>query len=239
MNTASTVAVTSQPYGDSALLVTTGGGTPAQRWEIIHCLAAALEAQPPVGVYDYVAAYDSLLIQIDTVPGLHEQIQTWVHHARASEAHHEMCPPRTFHIPTVYGGEHGADLNEVAAQLDLSVDQVIALHADTDWVVRIMGAPAGAPMMDRAPFLAPVSRRPEPRTSVPAGSVGLAGHQSVIYPVNSPGGWRLIGRTPVRLVDIGHNPPTPYRPGDIFRFEPINATEWASHEGHRPEPIHG
>ena len=219
-----------QPYGDSALLARAVGGTDEQRWRTVHQLADIIEADAVPGVMGLVATYDCLLIEFDCALTDHSAIEQALRRAEVRlGGDGAAVEPRWFCIPVVFGGEYGPDLPDVANQLGLTPEELVRLHTGTDWVVRFLGAPAGAPMMDGSPFPAPVGRCPRPRTQVPPGSVALAGLQAVIYPVLSPGGWRLIGRTPLRLVDIGRRPPTAYRPGDHFRFVPIDASQWQEH----------
>ena len=219
-------------YGDSALLVRAVAGSTEQRWQTVQRLADELQGAAVPGVHDLVATYDSLLVEFDCGRTTHGQVTGAVR--RAADRLGEDAPvaqPRRFRIPVVYGGEYGPDLPEVADQLGLPPAEVVRRHAGTDWVVRFLGAPVGAPMLDGSPFPTSVSRCPRPRTRVPAGSVAVAGAQSVIYPVTSPGGWRLIGRTPLRLVDVQRRPHVAYRPGDRFRFVSVAAANWTAHRG--------
>jgi KipI family sensor histidine kinase inhibitor len=197
------------PYGDSALLATASGGTTEQRWDLVRRLADAVRAP---GVVDVVATYDAVLLEFDCGRTTFEEVAAAV---RAVRFPRSASASVAFRIPVCYGGEHGPDLADVATQLGIPAADVIRLHAATPWTVRFRGSPAGAPMMDGSLFPTPITRRSQPRIRVPAGSVALAGHQSVIYPVASPGGWRIIGRTPLRLLELS------YRPGDILRFSRV------------------
>jgi KipI family sensor histidine kinase inhibitor len=131
----------------------------------------------------------------------------------------------------VYGGEHGPDLRIVAEQLGLTEREVVELHTGADLKVRCLGAPVGAPMMDGPAFPVPVPRLASPRTSVPPGSVAVAGRQAVICPMRSPGGWPLLGRTPLRVLDLESESLTAYRPGDTFHFVPIAPDQWDEYDG--------
>jgi inhibitor of KinA len=218
------------PYGDSAVLATAVGGSGEQRWQAVHQLADLVPAAAGLGV---VPTYDSLLVEFDCALTTHRDVAARLRAAGLDGAGPDAAgpgaagpgrtagSPRTFHVPVAYGGEHGPDLPAVAAELGLPAEEVVRLHSTTPWVVRFLGAPAGAPMLDGSPFPAHVPRRRRPRTRVPAGSVAVAGRQAVVYPVPSPGGWQLIGRTPLRLIDIGRVPHAAYRPGDVIRFVPI------------------
>jgi 5-oxoprolinase (ATP-hydrolysing) subunit B len=123
-------------------------------------------------------------------------------------------------IPVVYGGEAGPDLEWVAEQAAMSVAQVIELHASPIYQVLCIGFLPGFPYLSGLPAALATPRRETPRTSVPAGSVGIGGAQTGVYPCASPGGWQLIGRTAMRLFDRHASPPCRLRAGDRLRFIP-------------------
>ncbi|MFE2211101.1 allophanate hydrolase subunit 1 [Streptomyces canus] len=218
--------------GDSAVVAKAVGLDSESAWRLVHDLADALDAVQLPGVHGLVPTYDALLVEFDCAGVDHETVRRvlWREAARLG-AEHRRSTPRRFLVPVVYGGEHGPDLPEVAAQLGLSESEVVALHSGTDLTVRCLGAPAGAPMMDGPPFPVPVPRMASPRTRVAPGSVAVAGRQAVICPMPSPGGWPLLGRTPVRVLDLRDDPLTPYRPGDSFRFVPIEPERWDAYAG--------
>lgn len=215
--------------GDSAIMVTAARGDEAQRWETVHALADALEAAGIDGIHGLVPTYDTLLVEFDCVRVGHAVVRRAIAQAARQGRTRSRPEPVRFVVPVVYGGEHGPDLAIVAEQLGLSEQEVIDAHSGADLTVRCLGAPAGAPMMDGPAFGKPVPRLASPRTSVPAGSVAVAGRQAVICPLPSPGGWPLLGRTPLRVLDLGAERLTAYRPGDRFRFVPIEAGDWSTH----------
>lgn len=215
--------------GDSAVAVKAAGADAERRWEFVHALADAVEAAGLDGVYGVVPAYDSLLVEFDCTRTDHATVREAIRQAAFRPDPAGRPVPRRFVVPVVYGGEYGPDLPEVARQLGLTERQVIELHSGTPLTVRCLGAPAGAPMMDGPPFPKPVPRLGSPRTSVPPGSVAVAGRQAVICPVRSPGGWPLLGRTPLRVLDLDAEPFAAYRPGDRFRFVPITPAQWDEH----------
>jgi KipI family sensor histidine kinase inhibitor len=219
------------PYGEAAILIRTIGGDPEERWCAVRALARAARESAPGSVVDAVAAYDSLLIKVRTSTWAHADVERWVR--SVGEALGMLCPQvaRVIEVPVAYGGFAGPDLEAVARELELTPDELVGVHCSRRWTIRTLGSPAGAPMMDGGAIPGEVTRREEPRIAVPAGSVALAGRQCVIYPVRSPGGWRLIGRTPLQLVDLTQTPPTQYRPGDVIRFRPMVAREWDALEG--------
>ncbi|WP_284748989.1 5-oxoprolinase subunit B family protein [Amycolatopsis sp. RTGN1] len=222
--------------GDSAVMVTASHGDEAHRWETVHALADALETAGIDGVHGLVPTYDTLLVEFDCVRVGHVVVRRAIAQA-AGAARSRLAAPARFVVPVVYGGDHGPDLAIVAERLGLSEQDVIDAHSGEDLVVRCLGAPVGAPMMDGPAFGKPVPRLASPRTSVPAGSVAVAGRQAVICPLPSPGGWPLLGRTPLRVLDLGADRLTAYRPGDRFRFVPIDATEWSRYAGRPLEAV--
>jgi KipI family sensor histidine kinase inhibitor len=139
--------------------------------------------------------------------------------------------PREFDVPVVYGGEYGPDLAAVAALQRISTADVVSLHCAKTYVIRCLGAPAGSPMMDGPDFPEPVPRLKDPRLSVPAGAVAVAGRQAVIAPATAPGGWCVIGQTPLSVLNLDNEPLVPYLPGDVLRFRPIPASDFSGLAG--------
>lgn len=231
MRGAAPAVLTVSDCGDSALVARPQGLAPDPAWRFVHALAAALDAVQLPGVHGLVPAYDALLVEFDCALVGHDTVRS-VLRREAGRLGAEPAPrARRFVVPVVYGGEFGPDLPEVARQLGLSEREVVAIHSGTDLTVRCLGAPAGAPMTDGPPFPAPVPRLASPRTRVEPGAVAVAGRQAVICPMPSPGGWPLLGRTPVRVLDLHADPLTPYRPGDTFRFVPIGPERWGEYDG--------
>ena len=132
-------------------------------------------------------------------------------------------PGRQVELPCAYGGEHGPDLDEVARRLDLTPAEVVDLHAGAEHYVYFVGFTPGLPYMAGQPARLTIPRLDRPRTKTPAGSVGIGGTQTSIYSVESPGGFWLLGRTPLRLYDPAAAEPILLRAGDRVRFRPIDA----------------
>ena len=129
-------------------------------------------------------------------------------------------------IPVCYGGEFGEDLDAIAARADISIDEVIARHTQAEYTVAMLGFAPGFPYLLGLDPALHVPRRANPRTRVPAGSVAIGGAQTGIYPRELPGGWNLIGRTPLALFDADREPPCLLAPGDRVRFRAIDADEF-------------
>lgn len=144
-----------------------------------------------------------------------ERLQRWWEESEALEPE-----SRFIEIPVVYGGAGGPDLGEVARHAGLSEKQVVELHSSIDYVVWFLGFQPGFPYLGGLPEQLATPRRAEPRLQVPAGSVGIGGAQTGIYPLVSPGGWQLIGHTPLPLFDSKRDEPVLLRPGDTVRFVP-------------------
>jgi inhibitor of KinA len=135
-------------------------------------------------------------------------------------------PPRLIAIPVCYGGQCGPDLEAVAARVGLSTAEVISRHRAAEYFVLQLGFAPGFPYLHGSPEALSVPRRDTPRTEVPAGSVGIANGQSCIYPVAIPGGWNLIGRTPLRLFRPERQPPALLQAGDRVQFRAISPDEF-------------
>jgi KipI family sensor histidine kinase inhibitor len=227
--------------GDSAVMARAVVGDANHRWEVVHTLADIVDAARLDGVYGIVPTYDSLLVEFDCDRIEHRTVREAITEAADQLGHSQPTrpAPKQFVVPVVYGGEHGPDLPMVAEQLGLTEQAVVELHSGTCLTVRCLGAPVGAPMMDGPAFGKPVPRLVSPRTSVPPGSIAVAGRQAVICPMRSPGGWPLLGRTPLQILDLHSEPLTPYRPGDRFRFVPITLEQWADHDGACLEALDG
>ena len=172
----------------------------------------ALAADPPPPVVDLVPAARTVSVTFDGPPG---PVLQWISSVQPSVEGTEAGSD-TVTIPVVYDGD---DLDEVARLTDLSTTEVVAAHLDQTWTVAFGGFAPGCGDLVGTDTRLHVPRRDSPRTSVPAGSVGLAGEFSGIYPRSSPGGWQLIGRTDAQLWNLDRDPPALLRPGTTVRFE--------------------
>ena len=228
--------------GDSAVVAKAVGLDTEHAWRTVHALADAFGAVRLDGVHGIVPTYDSLLVEFDCAGTDHATVRSVLRREadRLGEDPAPSARTQRFVVPVVYGGEFGPDLPVVAEQLELSEREVVELHSGADLTVRCLGAPAGAPMMDGPAFPRPVPRLASPRTRVLPGSVAVAGRQAVICPMPSPGGWPLLGRTPLRVLeDLDADPLTAYRPGDTFRFVPITPERWDEYAGRSLAASHG
>jgi len=210
------------PAGDAGWMVEFGTAIDPAIHDRVLAFTSAVERRASAGVIEVVPAYCAATVYFDP---------TLVDGARLAEellalaASSNSAPSRrsrTIKVPVVYGGVAGPDLAELADWARLSVEEAIALHASVEYRVYLLGFSPGFPYMGTVPEAIAMPRKASPRTLVPAGSVGIAGPQTGIYPSESPGGWRLIGRTPLVLYDPARPQPFLLAPGDRVRFVRID-----------------
>ena len=210
--------------GDSALLLESDAVIdPDVNARILAIATIVREAGIP-GVRAVVPTYRSVAVFFDplvTDVALVAHVLKEAEHARHSQV---QVTPRTIEVPVVYGGEQGPDLEQVGARTGISVQEVVERHASRSYRVYMLGFLPGFAYMGIIDDAIAAPRRQTPRVRVPAGSVGIAGHQTGIYPRDSPGGWQLIGRTPLDVFDPARTPASLFSPGDLIRFRPV--TSW-------------
>ncbi|HXM44309.1 MAG TPA: 5-oxoprolinase subunit PxpB [Bryobacteraceae bacterium] len=173
------------------------------------------------GVTNVHPAYASILIDFDPRTIRREEVERNAAELFAHAAAAALPEPRTVEIPMTYGGEYGPDLEAVAALTGRTPDEVVALHSSAEYLVYFLGFSPGFPYLGGMPESIAAPRLETPRRRVPAGSVAIGARQTGVYPIASPGGWRIIGRTPLRLFDPAADPPALLRMGDRVRFVPI------------------
>jgi inhibitor of KinA len=214
------------PAGDSAIVVEYGDGIDVRINARVRLLQLALDAGAHDGVVETVPTYRSLMVHYDPLVLSREALEALIVSTARRLPDEIQEPVRTVEIPVMYGGQAGPDLAEVAAMAGVDDQAVVNLHAGADYVVFMLGFMPGFPYLGGLPARIATPRLATPRTLVPAGSVGIAGAQTGIYPTASPGGWRLIGRTPVRLFDPRRSPPTLLEAGDHIRFVPVGREDF-------------
>ncbi len=219
--------------GDRAVLIRPGSGIDPAVNARVHALAQALAALNHPALTEMIPAYDSLLVEYDPIRLRWEDLQRLVAQAAAGTA--AVAPAGNLvEIPVLYGGEVGPDLDDVAAHTGLPTGEVIRRHADGTYRVYCLGfSPGFCYLGGLEPALA-TPRLADPRLQVPEGSVGIGGSQTGVYPSVSPGGWRLIGRTPALLFDPDRPQPSLVQPGDSVRFRPVDAAAYAGLLAARP-----
>ena len=212
--------------GDAALTVEFGRTIDPAVNEQVIAFAELVRAQRWPGVLDIVPTYRSLTIHIDPLRSDLSALSDLVRSLSVSGTAGRISG-REHRIPVLYGGEWGPDLEDVANFAGLSVTEAIRLHHSMPYRVYMLGFSPGFPYLGLVPAPIAMPRLETPRMTVPAGSIGIAGNQTGIYPNSTPGGWRLIGRTPVALYRPQSSSPFLLNPGDTVRFEPIEPEQFA------------
>jgi inhibitor of KinA len=218
------VTVRFRACGDAALTVEFGDTIDREFSEAVLGLDGRLRACELAGLIETVPTFRSLLIEYDPLVLSLADVEVAVEAALLGERR-ESRPGRRFELPVCYEPAVAPDLEQVAARAGLDTDGVVRLHTGVDFHVYMIGFLPGFPYMGDLPEPLVQPRRQEPRVRLPAGSVAIATSMTAVYPLESPGGWHLIGRCPVRLFDPGNEPPALLAPGDTVRFTAIDGRE--------------
>jgi KipI family sensor histidine kinase inhibitor len=207
--------------GESAVLVTLGTAIDSAIAARARAIAAAVDADLRLG--RAVAAYASVLVPFDPVPMSIEEATRIVEDVVAATPapSRGTATGRLVEIPVRYGGEDGPDLDEVARLHRLRPDEVVEIHAGREYEAFFLGFAPGFAYLGPVPDSIATPRLDVPRPRVPAGSVAIGGAQTAVYPTETPGGWRLIGRSDAVAWDVAREPPSLIQPGDRVRFVPV------------------
>jgi len=228
--------------GEGGLVVELGDAVDPVVNARVHEVAAAVRRKLEGDVLEIVPTYRSLLVLFDPLrverAGLEARIEDLLSELPVRRS---RAARRTLRVPVEYGGAYGPDLESVAAHAGLSAEQVVGIHASASYLVYMLGFTPGFPYLGGMSERISTPRLHSPRPRIPAGSVGIAGVQTGIYPVESPGGWRLVGRTPLRLFDPRRKNPFLLAAGDGVQFFEVDEPEWLDIErqvnggAYRPE----
>ena len=208
--------------GDQALVIEFGDQIEPECNARVHSLTRALESRVTTSIVAVIPTYRSLLIQYDMKLVGFDDLTTQLLEIDGNHQDRETLTKRIVHLPTMYGSEFGPDLEFVAQHSVLSPEEVIRVHCATDYLVYMMGFTPGFPYLGGMSDRIATPRLETPRTSIPAGSVGIAESQTGVYPIDTPGGWRLLGRTPLNLFDTSRESPSLIAAGDYVRFVPLS-----------------
>lgn len=212
--------------GDRSLLVELGDEISPEVNRRVREFYVVLMESPMEGLIEIVPAYRSFLIIYDPLKLDLVMIKNRMEDLQKKIEGIEIPEPKTLEIPVVYGGEYGPDIKWVAQYHNIRVEEVIQLHTGTAYQVYMIGFMPGFPYMGELPESLATPRRETPRTVIPQGSVAIAQRQTGIYPVESPGGWQILGRTPLKLFNPLHSPPTLLEMGDLVKFFSIGEEEF-------------
>lgn len=235
------MAVQFLKQGDTAMVVQFGDVIDRALSDRVLRLSQRIRALGVLGVTDLVPTFRSLLVNYDPLVVSGNELEKSLEGLlESSDA--EAQAVRQWTIPVCYEGDYAPDLTDVAQASGLSTTQVVEQHVATLFHVYMLGFVPGYPYMGDLPPALVLPRRTNPRTRVPPGSVAIASVMTAIYPLESPGGWHLIGATPIRLFDAGAESPAVLRPGDKVRFQPVGPEQYLkirkAVEANEFEPAH-
>ena len=213
------------PAGDLALVAELGDAISPEINRRVRSLTDALEQGSIPGVFDFLPTYRSVLVYYDPLLVTSGEVQEGIERLLENAVAADTGARHVVHIPTLYGGDMGPDIAFVAEHNAIDEQQVISMHSGTDYLVYMMGFSPGFAYLGGLDERLATPRLQSPRTEIPPGAVGIAETQTGVYPVASPGGWQLIGRTPVRLFDPARERPVLLSAGDYVRFVPLDSQQ--------------
>jgi len=224
-----------EPLGDSAVVATLGSGIDEATMAAVLEFSETVVAAKKSGITDVVPAYATVTVFYDPLHFPSDSGDSYdavCQFLESCAARPTNAPfpweSRLVELPVFYGSDHGPDMAFVAEHTKMSPEDVATLHASAEYLVHAIGFTPGFPYLGGLPEALRTPRRDTPRARVPAGSVAIGGAQTGVYSVESPGGWQIIGRTPVRLFRPQEKQPALLRPGDRVRFRPISKAEFES-----------
>jgi KipI family sensor histidine kinase inhibitor len=215
-----------RPAGDQALLVEFGAEISPGINRRVHEFARKASAHKISGIGEMVSSYCSVLVYFDPLLLSFSETVSWVKEFLSPEPPEADLPSKIKEVPVLYGGDFGPDISFIANHNQITVGEVIRLHTGETYLIYVVGFSPGFAAMGSVPLKIQAPRLASPRTKVPAGAVGIGGQQTGIYAVESPGGWQLIGQTPLILFDLQKNPPSFFQAGDYARFYAIDEKEF-------------
>jgi len=219
------------PSGDSAIIIKAGDDISVEINRTVRSLLARIEQEKIVGIVDFIPSYNELMVCYNpAIIGFRRLVEI-VKSLDSDLDSVELPASSTILVPVVYGGDFGPDLQDVAVYNNLSAEDVVKIHSSATYLVYMLGFTPGFCYLGGMDERIAMPRKECPRLKIPEGAVGIAGSQTGIYPIESPGGWQLIGQTPLKLFDINRNTNLQqheflFHIGDTLRFVPINECEY-------------
>lgn len=223
------------PRGDNSIQITFGNEIKEEINQEIRKYLFALEKEEIPGVIEAIPSYCHLNIIYDVENYYYEEIYDRLYKIKESFSDIDIPEARVVEIPVLYGGEYGPDLENVAKHNNLTSGEVVQIHSSEKYLIYMLGFTPGFPYLGGMNEKIATPRLKEPREKIWAGSVGIAGNQTGIYPIESPGGWQIIGRTPLKLFDIKRKPEILLRAGDYISFYSISIEDFNELGGNNNE----
>lgn len=216
--------------GDSGISIEFGNEISPEINSRVKNLSDSLKKKPINGITEVIPSFRALLVCYDPLTIRYNSLIKKLKVRLKNSTEELQNSRKIFVIPVCYGGELGDDLKDVCSHTGLSEAEVVKLHSSNDYLVYMLGFLPGFAYLGGMDARLNTPRLDNPRTIIPAGSVGIGGSQTGIYPLASPGGWRLIGRTPLKPYDPDRKPPILFSSGDYIRFQPIDTDEFRTIE---------
>ncbi|MFC3209776.1 5-oxoprolinase subunit PxpB [Planomicrobium okeanokoites] len=218
------------PLGDQTIILEIGNEINEETHHRVRAVTALLETDPPQWMSEFIPAFTTVSIVYSPLQVSYEEAKLELAALLKNASEITLPPPRTIELPVCYGGDHGPDLEYVARHNGLSAEEVIAIHTGASYTVHMIGFAPGFPYLGGMSEKIAAPRKVSPRVTIPERSVGIAGNQTGVYPISTPGGWQLIGRTPTRLFLPDHEIPSLLSTGDTVVFRQITADEYQTLE---------
>lgn len=216
--------------GDCAVCVEFGNEISPKINDRIRAFKIALEKKQIDGIVETIPTYRSILVVYQPEVIRFQELTEKLDEVLNAMSEIQIPPPTVIEIPVLYGGEMGPDIENVASHNGKTVEEVIKIHTSKEYLIYMLGFIAGFPYLGGMSKEIATPRLKSPRVKIEGGSVGIAGEQTGIYPVASPGGWQLIGRTPLKLYDAEREEPVLLKAGQYIKFRSVTAEEYASIE---------
>lgn len=218
------------PIGDHALSVQFENVISPSVNRKVHRLYEALKKEKPAGVSECVPGYRALTVYYDPLQIQYERLYKFIYHVFGHMDEASEGAMKTYYLPVCYDVSFGQDIERLASEKELSVEEVVELHSSVSYFIYMLGFTPGFPYLGGLDERLHTPRLETPRAKVEAGSVGIADAQTGVYSIDSPGGWNIIGKTPVPLFNAANDEPALLPPGHLLRFEPVGYREYAEIE---------
>jgi len=212
--------------GDSTVIVKLGNDISPEINKKVRAFSAGIKEKSIQGVVEIVPSYNCISVIYDPSVISLKKLVSMLRKIEKNDLTLSAEKTQTVHIPTVYGGDYGPDLGYVCAYNSLTPEDVVRIHSEQKYLIYMMGFTPGFPYLGGVNESIATPRKEIPRERIPAGSVGIAGNQTGIYPLVTPGGWQIIGKTPLKLFDAGKENPFLLKPGQYLKFEHISESEY-------------